>query len=88
MTSNGTIIPAATAPAIWGEGEKGRVGRGGWEKGRVGRGREGREGEGGREGERRGGWGEGGSGEGVSDDVIIRLLQLIQFQVTRPHNPT
>ncbi len=29
MTSNGTIIPAATAPAIWGEGEKGGWGEGG-----------------------------------------------------------
>ncbi len=27
MTSNGTIIPAATAPAIWGEGEGGEKGR-------------------------------------------------------------
>ena len=45
MTSNGTIIPAATAPAIWGEGEGGERGVGEGEGGE----RERREGGGGRE---------------------------------------
>ena len=67
MTSNGIITPAATAPAIWGEGGRGR------EKGeRRGEGeRRGREkGEG--EGERGREKGEGKKGRGRErDDVII-----------------